>query len=360
MPSSISSSDQPVIERPIPRLAWTVAGMAALATFVVLLGGWEWHWRDFGAAPTYRNSDGLWAIQRRLVDRIEGDKTIIIGSSRVLFDIQLPVWEEVAGEKPIQLALEGTSPIIFLQDLADDPDFTGMLIVGVTPDLYFTDFGVRRLDALDYYRQETPSQWFGQRVSMAIEPYLGFYEEDYALFVVLRRLPWPAREGVTPYRDVRRLAVMAADRNTRLWSKLENDVAYRDYARNVWMQLGPPPGVPEEELRRMAAAGVEKAIAATRQALDKLEARGVDVIFVRMPSSGGFYAAERKRMPREQSWDRLIAETGAIGIHFEDHAGLQGLDTPEWSHLSGADAERATRSLYAIIRDELARRETQE
>lgn len=360
MPSSISSSDQPIVERPIPGLAWTWAGVAALVTFVALIGGWEWYWRDFGATPTYRNSDGLWAIQRRLVDRIEGDKTVIIGSSRVLFDIQLPVWEQVAGEKPIQLALEGTSPMTFLQDLAEDPDFTGMLIVGVTPDLYFTDFGIRRLGALDYYRKETPSQWFGQRVSMAIEPYLAFYHEDYALFTALRRLPWPKREGVKPYRDVRRLETMTADRNTRLWRKLEDDVEYRDYARSIWLQLGPPPGIPEEELRLMAAAGVEKAVAATRQAVEKLEARGVDVIFVRMPSSGGFYAAETQRMPRERSWDRLIAETGAIGIHFEDHAELQGLDTPEWSHLSGADADRATRSLYGIIEDELARRESQE
>jgi len=358
MPSSISSSDQPVVERPVPALAWSVAAVVALITAVALIGAWEWHWRDFGATSTYRNSDGLWAIQRRVVDRVEGDKTVIVGSSRVLFDIQLPVWEELAGERPVQLALEGTSPITFFQDLANDEDFTGLLIVGVTPDLYFTDFGVRRLAALDYYRKESPSQWFGQRLSMAVEPHLAFYHEDYALFTCLRRLPWPERAGVPNYRDVRRLETMAADRNTRLWRKLEEDIAYRDYARSVWMQLGPPPGIPEAELRRMMIAGVEKAIAASRAAVEKLEKRGVEVIFVRMPSSGDFYAAENRRMPRAQSWDRLIAETGAIGVHFEDHAELQGLETPEWSHLSGADADRATRSLYGIIRTELAARRT--
>ena len=49
----------------------------------------------------------------------EGNKTVLIGSSRVLFDVQLPVWEKLAGERPIQLAIEGTSSVPVLEDLAE-------------------------------------------------------------------------------------------------------------------------------------------------------------------------------------------------------------------------------------------------
>ena len=37
------------------------------------------------------------------------------------------------------------------------------------------------------------------------------------------------------------------------------------------------------------------------------------------------------------------------GVHFEDHAGMQGLDLPEWSHLSAADARRYTTQLQPLV-----------
>ena len=80
-----------------------------------------------GAVPGYHNSNAEWAQQRRRIDAGEGDKTVLVGSSRILFDVQLPVWERVTGERPIQLAIEGTSPVPVLEDLADDPNFTGRL-----------------------------------------------------------------------------------------------------------------------------------------------------------------------------------------------------------------------------------------
>ena len=57
--------------------------------------------------------------------------------------MQLPVWEKLAGKRPIQLALEGTSPLPILEDLADDPNFTGRLLVGVAPDVFFSGFAYR-------------------------------------------------------------------------------------------------------------------------------------------------------------------------------------------------------------------------
>ena len=36
-------------------------------------------------------------------------------------------------------------------------------------------------------------------------------------------------------------------------------------------------------------------------------------------------------------------------LHFEDHAALQGLQLPEWSHLAPDDARRYTEALLAII-----------
>ncbi len=86
---------QPVPERDIPRQPWSVIVLGTLALSVVLIGAWEYHWRRFGAEPGYRNSNGEWAEQRRRIDRGEGTRTVMIGSSRTLFDIQLDEWKRV-------------------------------------------------------------------------------------------------------------------------------------------------------------------------------------------------------------------------------------------------------------------------
>jgi len=349
--SSFRPSDAPpTYQRELPAInlgrTWAIAALLFVIGFVL----WELKWRTFGVEPSYRNSDGAWATQRRRIDQGEGHKTVLIGSSRVLFDVQLPIWQRVFGERPIQLALEGTSPIFALEDLADDPKFTGRLLIGITPPLFFSGFD-RREKAVKTWRNETLAQRSGQWLSMLLlEPFFSFYDEDYALMTVLKRQEWwPVRPGVFLFKDVRRLAAQDADRNTRLWQKLETDLEYQALAKSIWRQLfAPPPGVTPEMARQNAEKQLERAVAAVA----KLKARGVPVMFLRPPSTGEFLEAENKGFPRERTWNVLLERTGAPGIHFEDYPELQGLRLPEWSHLSAADAEIFTERLCRILERE--------
>jgi hypothetical protein len=50
----------------------------------------------------------------------------------------------------------------------------------------------------------------------------------------------------------------------------------------------------------------------------------------------------------------LIEKSGALGIHWQDHEELQGYWLPEWSHLSGSEADRYTKALYHVIQRERA------
>jgi len=364
MRSSISSSErltasdrpgiaQPVPVREVPPQPWGAIFFTAVMMTVLMLAGWEWYWRDYGATPAYRNSDALWAMQRRRIDAGEGDATVLIGASRILFDVQLPVWERLAGRRPIQLAIEGTSPLFALEDLADDPNFTGRLVVGVAPDIYFSGFQYRKT-VYKHFLEETPSQRAGQWLSMhLIEPFVAFYDPDYALITVLKRQGWPSREGVPMRRDVRKISVMEADRNTHLWSKVENDPQYRELARTIWAQNfnRPPPTV---EQAAESARVLEEQIARSATAVAKLRARGVQVIFARPPSDGEFLAYEDRVFPRASTWDALLDRTGSRGIHFQDYPELQGMYLPEWSHLCIADAERFTEALYRLVERELS------
>jgi hypothetical protein len=315
------------------------------------------HWRAFGANPGYRNSDGQWAIERRRIDAGEGHRTVLTGASRVLFDVQLPAWQRVTGERPIQLAMEGTTPVPVIEDLAADPAFTGRLLIGVAPDVFFSGFAYRG-GVVEYARDEGPSQRSGTWLSMRLlEPYFAFYDPDFALAVVVRRQAWwPPRPGLRGYMRVRKLAEHDADRNTWMWDKVENDTAYRDLARRIWAQdfAGPLPGMETPEGARKV---VDEQIDKAAQAIATLRARGVRIVFVRPPSNGDYYAYEEKYLPRAETWDRLLERTATPGIHFDDYPQLQGYDLPEWSHISRADAVRFTEQLAPLVVAEFERQE---
>lgn len=343
-------------DRPLPGKSLGVEAMIAVIVAVILMSGWEMFWRANDAVPSYRNSEGLWAIQRRRINRGEGDKTVIVGSSRIFFNTQLDVWESVAGERPIQLSLEGTTPVPVMEALADDPDFTGTLLVGVATGLFFSNFQYREA-ALQRFNEESPAQWMGQRISMLVEPYLAFYHQDYSLFTVTKRQPLPKRDTIFIPSDVRRLATYQIDRGARLFSKVETNEAYAARANEIWAEEfvhGPPPT--EEFMAELMASRdveMEKAVAATII----LRERGVEVIFVRMPSEGIYAEVEPMGYPRDENWDVLLERTDALGLHWEDHVEMQGFWLPEWSHMSGSEADRFTRAFYELIQRERASRD---
>lgn len=357
MPSSISSSEisgdesEPLFERPLPVLGNSL-GIAMLVC-LLLLASWEAWVRSQQVSPSIRNSEGLWAEQRRRIDHGEGDGWVLIGSSRTLFDVQLDAWEKVAGRRPIQLALEGTSPVAVMEGLADDPKFTGKLLVGVAPGLFFSGYEYRR-PAIERFAKETPTQWFGQRVSLLFEPWLAFYDPDYALPAILHRQPLANRPGVEFKMEVRKLSNMGRDRNNRMWRRVENDPEYRDLARRIWAQGWQPlaelPPPVREKILKSRASQLDRALAAAA----KLKARGVPVVFVQLPYAGHYAESEPDIAPRALTWDPLIEKSGAIGLHFQDHPEMQGYALPEWSHMSAAEADRFTPVFYRLLQNQLA------
>ena len=368
MPSSISSSNhpdirpglvrqtasdrpgvaQPVPERAVPERPWNRIAIIALVLIAVLLAGWEMYWRDFGAAPGYQNDDSQWAQQRRRIDNGEGNKAVLIGSSRTLFDVQIDVWEKVAGERPIQLALEGNSAMPVLEDLAADANFTGKLLIGVAPDLFFTGFSYRA-SAVPYYHKEGPSlragHWLSQRL---VEPYWAFYDSDFKLDTVISRQTWPLRSGMPDRLKVRKLMVMEPDRNSHMWSKIVDDPEYRALARRTWKgrMMASPPGL---DTPVKLNASINKQIERAVVAINKLRARGVRIVFFRAPSIDDYYDYEQKYFPRASSWDVLLKRTGVQGIHFEDYPQLQTRDLPEWSHISAKTAREFSAQLAPIV-----------
>lgn len=338
---------QPVPVRPVPEQPWGKILLGAVVLLVLLVTGWELYWRGYGAKPGISNTYALWAIQRQRIDTGDGNATVLVGASRVYYDIQLPVWERLDGRRPIQLSFEGTGPLAYLEDLAADPKFVGRVLVGVEPDVFFSGYEFRA-DAARYSRKESPSQYIGQQLSMRlIEPYLAFDDPDFALKTLLERQPWPERPGRHVFLDPRKLGYHEVDRNSYVWDKVADDPEYRELWHRIWrdaFKFSADYPTPAEAL------AIEKGqIARAARVVAKLRARGVKVLFVRLPSSDEYLAFEGRKFPRARAWTALLTATGAPGIYFEDYPELQGYYLPEWSHMTHSEAERFTAALYGVV-----------
>ena len=314
---------QPVPVRPVPEQPWGKILLGVVALLALLVAVWESYWRAYGAKPGYQNTYGLWALQRQRIDSGEGNATVLVGASRVYYDIQLPVWERLDGQRPIQLSFEGTSPLTYLEDLASDTKFVGRALVGIEPDLFFSGFEYRG-GAVRYTRKQSPAQYLGQQLSMRlIEPYLAFEDPDFALKTVLERQAWPKRPGRRPSFQPRKLGYHEADRNSYVWDKVSDDPEYRELWQRIWrasFEPGPDDPTPAEALQTE-----REQIARAARVVARLRARGVQVLFVRMPSDGEYLAYENRDFPRARTWTELLAATGAPGIHFEDYPGAAGI-----------------------------------
>ncbi len=318
-----------------------------LLVFVLVTAGviaWELQMRSLGlVAGDLDDSKAHWAVERRKIAAGDYDEVVIVGSSRILFDTDLDVWEEMTGRRPIQLALAGTNPRPFLTDFAADPDFKGLLVVGVTPDIFFGDWlGIPEFaGVLDYWKEQSPSERFGHQVGLFLSRRLAFLDSSYTLTALIDQVNLRNRgEIVRPYLDVWKLWETGDDRQTYLWSQIEVNERLREHARLAW---GPYDGKPMDE------AAITRACNDAVDAVKKIRARGGEVVFVRAPSAGLYYESEQHNATRAKTWDRLLRETGAHGIHFDDYPEMQGLEVPEWSHLSRASATRFTRAYVGVL-----------
>lgn len=322
---------QPVPERDIPSRPWPRMFATAMALMLLALGVWEWRMRALQLLPgDLGDYPSAWAEQRRRIDT-EHVPIAIVGDSRILFDTDPDRFEAVTGVRPLQLAFVGTNARFLLENLADDPDFDGLLIVGISENGYFRDAAGFGADALKRYAYESPSQRGGQVLHVALSQVFGFLDEDYRLSKLVQRLDDGWRSAAKGrYFSVWKVLTMRGARDIKLWSRIEAPGHLQDHARAVW--LGGPP---QQPLAESVIADTQKR---TRDAVAKIRARGGEVVFLRPPSNGPLYAAQNQRIPRSLGWDPLLREANVQGVHFEDDPAMQGLNLPEYSHLSAACA----------------------
>jgi len=350
------------IARVIPERNWGALCLVSAILLVAVVGFWEAVCRRWEYRPTLNDSPYLWATQRALVEK-DPEAVVLIGSSRMLFDVNLDVLAGGLGKRPIQLATVGTNPGPYLEHLAQHPEFRGTLLIGITPGLFFAPGGPpieNPMKNLNYYSKWSPSEKFGGRVGVLLQEHLAFIQqEDLSLVQLLKNINLPNRPGVKlPPKLPPYMYTIDRDRQVRLIpADTPRKRAVLDKTRNGWVPLFTPPPFPPDWTHDQVMAAVQgmakDRLEKTRAWVEQFKAKGGNVVFVRFPSTGDLKKLEDKLTPREMFWDKIIEVTKCPGIYYEDHESLRGFDCPEWSHLSAEDAEEFTRRLIPLVKDAL-------
>lgn len=328
---------------------------AAILMVVIVLStliAWELFLRNKGITESYDDGPALWANKRTMVYEPIDKATVFIGSSRIKYDLDIDTWKNITGDHPVQLAVEGHSPLPALYDLADDKNFKGRLIVDVTEGLFFSESpGAMQLitQNIKFHKNLTPAQKVSFQLNKVVESQFVFLDKDnFSLNAELDKLKIPSRPGVFMMPifplDFGRTTF---DRQAMMTDKFVGDTNLHNRVKGIWYFFSQQPGPPP-----MNGAKLDSFLLSIKKAVDKIKTRGGQVLFVRTPSSGGYWQAEQMGFPREKYWNKLLETTGCPGIHFKDYPSMADFICPELSHLTPADAVLFTRAFIKILSQE--------
>jgi hypothetical protein len=347
-------------ERPIPPIPWR--GITVVVVLIVIAASvaWEFYCRSIGYGPTLNDNEDLWTTARR---RVKPESIVIIGDSRAWFDLDLDELQNGLGKRPAQLAMGGSCAYPVLADLANDENFHGTIICSVVPRLFVTPPGTppmaRAEKAVRRSHTQTLAQRASQYLAMPLEERVAFLkQEELTLDDLLKRLPIPNRPGaLVPPRLPPYFGTLDRERRARMIEECARPGILQSTIQQIWLPLFTPPPpptyIPKDEFAKEMGNAIQQRFHDVAAAVQKLRARGGKIVFVRLPHSGELKALEDRETPRTGIWDRLIKDTGAPGIYYEDHAELAGFNCPEWSHLSAADSVEFSKRLVPHLRKAL-------
>jgi len=312
-----------------------LVAIVIVATFV---GAWEMLARNAGLGPTLVDNKTLWADNRHQLNKQGQDAIVLLGGSRLHRAIDVETMSERFARPVFQLAVEGSSCLPVLEDIAVDPRVTGTVLISVTPALMFN----RKITQLDTgrqaryvanYRRQSLARRLDQKLSLFLQEHLALRTPQAQPAVVIAELietgQMPAPHYMTLSRD--RVPDVDLDLMPQEQSD-ENMVAV--FRRHVTPYSG-------QEFAPFADY-----IAAL---VGLLRQRGANVIFLQLPAAGSVRNYEEETFPRQGLWNALESSVDATFIHYEDYPQLTGFVGRDGSHVESGQMVEFTARLSELL-----------
>ncbi|PKO72747.1 MAG: hypothetical protein CVU20_01605 [Betaproteobacteria bacterium HGW-Betaproteobacteria-14] len=342
----------------LPLVPWLGLLAAAALLFLAAAAAMELRLDALGYQPTARDSQERWQAARARAARLGERALILVGASRFQLGLDLDVLRRETGLEPVQLALDGSGGEPILEGLANDTAIRGTVLVEYYDHTVGARGGVaehmqrqygKSADRLRFWKQ--PAERVEARLTAWLHERLRAYSDGANPLASLR---W----RILPAAEARQYLVTRPDRSRLAdYTRVDMpDFYYRRVARTLGEEIDvKAPGIEAALAQRIAAlapvddAGFRQAAREVGRLAEKIRARGGQVIFIAMPSSGLVREIEARRYPRERFWERFQQEAGVTGLHAAYEPGLTGFSCPDGSHLDMRDRAAFSKALAAAL-----------
>ena len=293
---------------------WFVGGLllSLVATELVL--------RLLGHLPSVIDDRDLWAFHRQRIDEADEYAVVLLGGSRIQLGVSLETLCSDRGRTHVtQLAIDGTSPMATLRDLAQHSQFSGLVVCSLFEPAF------------------EPAHWDAQ------QPWIDHFHRDFAVTSRLKRV----FSGTLQ----RYLVLANSGKPKYLTTQFDRsrsaDYSQVDLARHRKIRLDVGQRMFQTQRASPTAWLAQARIAESY--VRTIQRRGGDVVFIRLPSSLPLYQLEERCYPRREYWDRYARISRATLVHFEDIPGWRRFKCPDLSHLDRSDKIAFTESLVDVL-----------
>lgn len=327
--------------------------LLALLLSVVLLGGWESFWRLKGYHRVPPSQDPRdWALLRKTASR-GGDKAVVlIGTSRMILDFDTETFAGATGIHPVQLAIEGKSPLAVLANLADDHKFRGTVICDFHEVFVYATEGTRNprmnLSAQDFVKTYADRSFLTELLPTRVDEYgHKFFTQTFVFqspelrptsvihYLVRGQLPPQPQDPGTITREGMTISLRGRQLTGDELEKLRHH--FEDLTETCIKNT-----TTSSSLRTDVASYVDGVVR-------RIQARGGKVVFVCFPMGGRIWELNERAYPKKDYWDFLASHAAGTWIHFSDYPTLSGYNLPDWSHLDPDGRVKFTKALTDIL-----------
>jgi hypothetical protein len=215
------------------------AALLMLLVVTVSVISWELYLRSKGFEISYDDDPALWTHKRHMVYETTDRATVFIGYSRIKFDLDIPTWEQITGGHAVQLACVGSTPLPVLDNLANDENFKGKLVVDVTEGLFFSTSmpnSRRPTENLKYYKECTPAQWAGFHINHLLESTFVFLNKEWlSLGACMDNIHVKNRAGVYHFPGFPSgFGRVKFSRQEYMTDKFSSDTVAGNIVKNIW------------------------------------------------------------------------------------------------------------------------------
>ncbi len=314
------------------------AGLLSMFLVILLIAGLEFFLRIKKFPISFTDNESLWSSQRLKIYKPLNRSTIFLGSSRIKFDLDINTWDKLTGEEAIQLGIIGSSPRLILNDLSNDVNFCGKVVIDVTEIILFSmnqnNADMAAVNCLNYYKKWTPSQKINVAIKNRLKSNFVFLNNNLysSGLKLLKKTKGALLLSIT---KLNRQSYLLYTPDKNLLDRELKSVLYQTQKENLNLSV--------------SITKLDTILMSIKKDCDKIKSRGGQVIFIRTPSNGVILTREKIYFPREIYWDKLLMATNCKGIYFEDYTTMATLKCPDYSHLKPVDAVTYTRSLIKIL-----------